>query len=762
MPEVVGSALKLLKEDPRFNPCISHIETIPRREPVFGKLAKELPPNIKKYLAQKKIVLYEHQCEAIELLRGGKNIIITTPTASGKTLAFNIPVFEALENDKQGTALYLYPTKALSNDQLKVVREFERLSGIEVDSDIYDGDTPQGKRPKIRENSRIIMSNPFELHLILPWHTKWKKFLSNLKYVIIDEAHRYRGVFGSNFAFLVRRLRRLCSHYKSFPQFVLSSATLANPIEFSQKLIGEKFSLISEDKSPKGKKCFILFNPFYKGEQGSSTHEETKNLFLFFVKSGLQTICFTISRRMAELIASWTKRELEKSNSILVDKIASYRAGYLPEERRDIEIALKNGVIRGITSTNALELGIDIGSLDCVIISGFPGTLISTWQQAGRSGRGVSESVAVLVAFQNPLDQYLMKHPEMFFDKDKPIEHAIIDLENPYIISGHLLCASAEQPVLTSEDRIYFNDDPENILRDLAGEGLVQNTARGWVYSGRGRPHEAVSLENISASVFNVVCEGELLETMDRGQTFREGHKGAVILHQGETYIVQDLDLKNNLVKAKKEDVDYFTQPVMVSNVRVIEEFDRRKIGDFTLYLGEVDATEQYIKYKIKKFDRIIGMGDIDLPPLKLKTTGFWWTIPARVENKIEQMGLDFVGSIHGVEHALINLLPFRVMCDAWDLGGVSTDQHPDTGKATIFVYESIEGGIGLCEKGFEIFGETVKMTLDLVQSCSCQDGCPACIISPRCGNENRPLDKKGTVILLQELLKSFTHATRL
>ncbi len=755
MADFVGRVIELLSQDPQFKKHLARVQVLPARDAVYGDIGKALPEPIMNYLAANKTRLYQHQCAALEAIRREKNVVITTPTASGKTLAFNLPVFEALYLDPEATSLYLYPTKALSNDQLKVLKELEEGTGIVVNPNVYDGDTPQSKRPRIRESSRVVISNPYELHQVLPWHYKWRKFLSRLEFIVIDEAHHYRGVFGSNFSLVIRRLLRICQSYQARPQFILSTATLANPVEFSEKLVGRKFTLISEDGAPKGKKYFVMYNPFEDLIEGLSTHQETKDLFLFFVKSGLQTLCFTVSRRMAELVASWTKAELKRTGSALSEMIASYRAGYLPEERRQIENALKEGKLCGITSTNALELGIDIGSLDCVIISGYPGTIISTWQQAGRAGRGRDESAAVLVAFENPLDQYLMRHPDRFFGKTH--EHAIIDLDNPYIVSGHLLCAAAEKPVDVAVDQQYFGGATRELLDELGKQSLVKNTPAGWVYSGKGRPHDAVSLENISSETFKVVCEGELLETMDREHAFREGHKGAVMLHQGETFLVEDLDLGQGLIRVRKEELDYFTQPVSISDVKIVSEFDRRKSGGFQLFLGEVDASQQYVKYKIKKFDQVIGIEDLDLPPLVYRTSGLWLTLPEHLERKIENLGLDFEGSLHGAEHALIDLMPFTVMCDGWDLGGLAVRHHPDTGRPTIIVHESVEGGIGLCEKGYELFDQIVKMTLELVSDCRCDAGCPSCIISPRCGNDNRPLDKKGAVILLQELMKAIS-----
>ncbi|MGQ9464376.1 MAG: DEAD/DEAH box helicase [bacterium] len=752
---MVERIVNTLKRNSRYKDRVEHIELLPPKEPIYGKLKRDLSHNIKDYLLKKNIKLYKHQCDAIEALTTGKNIIITTPTASGKTLAFNIPVFEKLDKDKHATALYLYPTKALSNDQLKVIKELERLSGINVNPNIYDGDTPPDKRPKIRETSRIIISNPYELHQLLPWHYKWQEFISNLKFVVIDEAHRYRGVFGSNVAFLMRRLRRICSFYGSNPQFILSTATLANPVEFGKKLIGVDFVLIADDGSPKGKKYFIFYNPYYDGVGTLSTHQETKDLFLFFVKNNLQTLCFTVSRKMAELIALWSKTDVKESDPYLVDKITAYRAGYLPEERREIENAFKNKILMGLTSTNALELGIDIGSLDCVIISGFPGTIISTWQQAGRAGRGVDDAVAILVAFQNPLDQYFMKHPKVFFDK--PHEHAIINLSNPYIISGHLLCAGSEIPIKLPEDGIYFGDNVKDILAGLEKQGLFQNTQKGWVYSGKGRATEAVSLDNISSDIFNVLCEGKLLETMDRTEAYREAHKGAVLLHQGETYIVEDLDLKNSIVQVKKKDVDYYTEAMKVVDITILEEIVKKEIGNnFAISFGDVEVNEQYVGYKIMKYDKVKGKISLDLPPLNFKTMGLWFTVPDEILNGRTEKDLKreaFSGGLHGIEHAMIGIMPFYVMCDRWDIGGVSTPHHPDTMMSTIFVYDGFEGGIGLTEKAFELIGEILKMTYELVRDCKCEDGCPACIYSPKCGNENKPLNKKATILILKELL---------
>ncbi|MCC7573877.1 MAG: DEAD/DEAH box helicase [Candidatus Methanofastidiosum sp.] len=770
MESVIENILLKLRRDPSFDRNIAHVELLPEKGPIYGELNEELPNSISDYLEIKNIRLYKHQCDSLEEIRKGNNIIITTPTASGKTLAFNIPIFEALSKDRQATALYLYPAKALSNDQLKVLRALELETEIRVNPNVYDGDTPSAIRPKIRSESRIIVSNPYEIHHILSWHYKWQHFFSNLKFIVLDEAHIYRGVFGSNVSLLIRRLERICEYYGSKPQVIISTATLANPIEFAEKLTGLKYELISEDGSPKGKKYFIFYNPYKDGDY-QSIHQESKRLFLFFIREGLQTLCFTVSRKMSELIARWSKESLDSSEESLKEKIMAYRAGYLPEERRRIENGLKNWAIKGVTSTNALELGIDIGGLGSVIISGYPGTVISTWQQAGRAGRGTNDSVATLVAFQNQLDQYFMRHPQVFFGKSH--EHAIVDLSNPYILFGHTMCASSELPIVLDRDRKYLGEFLPDILEELKNESLIKETPSGWIYSGTKSASMVVSLDSISSDMFKVMYQNKTLETMDRAQAYREAHEGAVLLHQGETYIVDTMDLKNGIIRANKTDVDFYTQVLKESFVSIIDIIDKKSIGDLELFLGHLKVTENYNAYKIMRGDSAIGYKNIYLPPLEFSTVGFFFTFPSSIEDElwgerskdkdilqmlIKRKNVDirrevFGGSLHGIEHAMIGIMPFHVMCDRWDIGGLSTNFYPSTGKPTVFIYDGFEGGIGLSEKAYELFDEIVKTSLELVEECNCEEGCPACIYSPKCGNDNKPMDKKGTIFLFKKIM---------
>ena len=752
MEPLIDDFVQSIKSSRSYKKQIVHIEEVPSQEACFGELEKHLPENIESYLLSQKIKLYSHQAEAINKVRAGKNVVIVTPTASGKTLAFNIPVIEALTVDTKATALYLYPTKALTNDQLKVLRELERETGINAYSNIYDGDTPQHQRASIRENSKIILTNPYGLHQYLPWHYKWRSFLQNLKFVVIDEAHVYRGVFGSNVAMLLRRLMRICNYYHATPQIILSSATIANPQEHATRLTGKDFEIISNDGAPKGKKSFLFWNPPFIDATNTirrSTHQETKDLLTLSITKNLQTLCFTASRQMAELITRWTKEELRAKSPKLPNAVTAYRAGYLPQERREIENRLKNKDLIGVVSTNALELGIDIGSLDSVIISGYPGTVISTWQQAGRAGRTNADSLVTMVAFQNPLDQYFMKHPDDFFGRSH--EQAIIDLHNRYISLGHIMCAASELPIVDA-DKQFFPELFTESIQALEEQQLVRKTPRGYVYSGTARPTEVVNLESISHQTVTVTCNGNLLETLTLNKAYEEAHEGAVLLHQGETYISEELNLNELTVKVRQENVNYYTEALKTVDVAIKKTLEEKQIG-VKIGLGELLTTETYHTYVTKSYDEVIKRQPLNLPSLSFSTVGLWFIVPDKLRVEIEAQGLDFDGGLHAVEHAMIGMSPIFAMCDRWDIGGMSTPLHPDTGEATIFIYDGFEGGIGISETLYANIRALWEKTLQLIENCECSDGCPSCIYSPKCGNENEPLDKKAASIILKHLL---------
>lgn len=766
--------LNILQSNNYFKHRLVHIEQLPEHKAHYCQ-NPGFSPKIQNYLTQKNISLYLHQCKTIEAVRNGQNVIITTPTASGKTLAYNLPVLEKLETDGKATALYIFPTKALTNDQLKTLKEIQNITGINLNPAIYDGDIPSRAKSFVRNSSRIILTNPYELHQILPWHFQWTRFFSNLKFIIIDEAHHYRGVFGSNVAFVIRRLLRIAKFYGSNPQFILSSATLANPIEFAQNLTGKNFQLIDTDGAPKGQKIYVFYNPYYKPDIQTSIIEETARLLATMVFKNLKTIAFTQSRRLAELVAMRSRELLEKKYPELAKKIASYRAGYLPSDRRRIEQQLKNGQITGIASTNALELGIDIGHLDAVIITGFPGTIISFMQQSGRAGRKAKPALTIFVAYQDKLDQYFMHNPRELFDKG--FEHAIIDLKNPYIYSGHLLCAAAEMP-LTSTDKLFFDEQLfEPAIQQLENQGLLKQTPRGWIYTGKIAPNQVVSLSSISSDTYKVIHNGQIIETLSQQQAFREAHHGAVFLHQGETYIVTGFDLNTKTITVERKSVDFYTQPLKSVNAWIQETYQTMQFDTFKLHYGKLQISEQFTGYKVKRGDQIIGYGELDLPPLEFETTGIWFTFDENLLDKVWQAHptkktaypslltqislyrpeLDlFAGGLHGVEHAMIGIMPFLVMADRWDLGGFSTINHSDTGLPTIFIYDGYPGGIGLTQKAYYMFDKIVRMTHKVVSQCKCKDGCPACIMSPKCGNDNRPLDKQAAIYILEIMLKSF------
>ena len=748
----------MFKNDVRYRENIAHIETIPAKKASFKKV-DNLNDRIINYLDSKDVKLYKHQADTYEAIKEDENVIITTPTASGKTLAFNLPIMETMIDDDEATALYIYPAKALSNDQLHVLENLEEVLDIKINPRTYDGDTPRDQKRRIREKSRIVLTNPYQLHLILSWHHQWSRFYKNLRYIVIDEAHYYKGVFGSNVAFLIKRLKRIANFYGSYPQFILSSATLANPLELANRLTNEDFILIDEDTSPSGEKDFILYNPFKNyvrnkayTQNAPSVHMETENIFMYLMLKEIQTLCFTISRKTTELIAMWAKKDMTQVKGKLAHRIAAYRAGYQAQERREIEEGLKSGKYLGVTCTNALELGINIGSLDAVIISGYPGTMISTWQQSGRAGRSNQKSIAILIAFENQLDQYFMNNPKFFFDK--PHENAIIDLSNPILQEAHLLCAAKELPLKFGECEKYFGID-EEILDELVSKKYLHENHRGdYMYPYDDNPAMDHSLDQISSEEFKVMNNGRLLETMERSQVYREAHEGAILINKGDTYVVNSINLARGFVNVSKQNVDYHTMVLNKTEINIKKKLSKTRYGRLTINFGELTVSEDYFKYKKMHFSKPIGTYPLDLPPLKFNTKGLWFTIPKRVKDTLEDMFPNeeevFPGGLHGAEHALIGLFPLHTMCDRFDIGGLSTNYHEDTQEATIFIYDGYEGGIGICEKAVDVFVDLLNSTIDLLNNCTCKKGCPACIYSPKCGNDNKPLHKNATKYILE------------
>ncbi len=772
--------INALKTNPKYKNKITAIFEF-EPQPGIHCNCQKLNNQLQQYLAANNIKLYEHQCIAIKNILEGNNIIISTSTASGKTLAFNLPIVQTLQTNTSATALYIYPTKALSNDQLNPLKSIEKFLSLNLNPSIYDGDSSSAHKSATLTNSRIIFTNPYEIHNILAWHFKWSRIFSNLKFIVIDEAHQYRGVFGSNVALLLRRLLRILNHYGSNPQFILASATLANPLEFSNKLTGKNFVLVNKDSSQKQKKFFLFLNPFQnvKNINSVSFVNETSKLLANLVFSNKKTLVFTTSRRTAELIAKNTQDLLKSKNYFnLAKKISPYRAGYLPYQRREIEKNFRSGKLLALVSTNALELGIDIGDIDAVIIAGYPGTLISTMQQAGRTARK-KPGMVIFIAKYNQLDQYLVRHPNSLFDK--PIEHAIIDLQNKYITTNHIICAASELPI-TQDDTKYFPPTLlKKILKHLTNKNILKKTNSGFTYSGLTPPTKIVSLNAISSNSFQIIENGKIIETIDQIHAFTEAHQNAVFLHKGQTYIVTDFNLKTKIIKVKKQNVNYYTKPLKQVQVKITKFTKSKTFGSFTFYLGHLNITEQIIGYVVKQNEKVIGGGDLNLPPNNFSTTGLWFFLPEKLEQILWQKNNHkppsipslqllsihnlydpskdlFAGGLHGTEHAIIGTMPLFVMADRWDLGGLSTIFHIDTQKPTIFVYDGYPGGIGLCEKALNIMDSIIKTAYQIVSQCPCTDGCPACIMSPKCGNDNRPLDKRATIFILNYILEKINQ----
>lgn len=752
--------LRHLTIQPTYSNQIAHIEHIPPRDASCAELDKPLISNLQDYLDEHELLpLYTHQAEAVNNAREGRNVMVSTSNASGKTLCYNIPVLETILTELGSRALYLFPTKALAQDQLRGLQELFCLPPLRAEEvATFDGDTPQSERPQIRKRARIILTNPDMLHIgILPNHQSWSRFLHHLRYVVVDEAHIYRGVFGSHVACVLRRLRRLCNHYGSSPQFICCSATIANPGEHAEKLAGLPFTVVDNDGSPHGGKDFVFWNPPIIDEAKSvrrSVNSEATNLFTELISRDIRSLTFTRSRRLTELIYTYSKQRLAETAPALAGRIKAYRAGYLPQERRQIERELFNGQLLGVVATTALELGINIGDLEATVLTGYPGSIASTWQQAGRSGRGRGKSLSFLIGLDNPLDQYFMRHPDFFFQKG--FENVLVNPDNPYILRAHLLCAAWELPL--SSDEGIFGATFQQRKAELEALGVLRERRQRWYLSPRiAYPAQGINIRSTSGENFDVIdtSTDSLLETVEASVAFFQIHPGAIYLHQGESYLVTDLDLANRTAYAEPTTASYYTQTKEIEDLRIIKRIRSRNCGLTKAHLGEVEVTNTVVGFKKKAqfTEEIIGEEPLDLPPQHFPTVALWFDLPPEAVARLDKEQLDFAGGLHAVEHAAIAILPLFALCDRNDIGGVSTPFHPDTGRAQIFIYDAYPGGIGIAEKGFDLVQQLWQATLKVITECPCQEGCPSCIQSPKCGNNNRPLDKKAAQILLEGLL---------
>jgi DEAD/DEAH box helicase domain-containing protein len=723
--------------------------------------------------------LFTHQGASLRAVRSGANVVVVTGTASGKTLCYNLPVLESLSRDESARALYLFPTKALTQDQAAALNRLLDPSGPlagRATVGIYDGDTPSHQRSRIRSKATVILSNPDMLHTgILPYHPKWAQFFAGLKFVILDEIHTYRGIFGSHVANVIRRLKRVAGHYGAHPQFICSSATIANPGPLAEAVAGEKFEVIGDDGSPQGEKFFLLWNPPVVDVYNflrRSANVEASELLAELMKAGCSTILFARARVVSELIHRYTQERLrgDKKHKSLADKIAPYRGGYLPEDRRRIERELFSGRLLAVSSTNALELGIDVGSLDAAILVGFPGTIASTWQQAGRAGRRGAPSLAVLVAYDEPIDQYIAHRPEYLFEK--PVEEAVVDAANPYVLQGHLLCAAAERP-LDESDASFFGDNTLPVADALARAGRLKSIGGKYYLSTPGSPAAKLNLRLISSDTYEIVDtsshQHRVIGNVDSISAPELVYPGAVYLHEGASYLCDKLDADAKIAYVRAADVDYYTQPVLESTVTVTAASERRDFASFVSTLGDIDVTWATTAFKKIKFFtmEVIGQGELDLPAQTLATRALWITPAPALLESIKDLGLSASSGITGAKNLLMTALSMLAMSDLRDIWAiVNTSQAP---PVSVFLYDRYPGGIGYAEKGFDRVQELLKRALDIVKGCPCGRGCPSCVGLPNVrppqhqdpelyGGGYIP-DKMATQVLLETLLSqaSFT-----
>ncbi|PZG08184.1 DEAD/DEAH box helicase [Nonomuraea aridisoli] len=767
--------------------------------------------------------LWPHQYEAADLAFRGRNVIISTGTASGKSLAYLTPAVASCLDG--GTILYLTPTKALAADQLRALRE---LRITQVRAACFDGDTPFEERTWVRQHANYVLTNPDMLHRgILPRHAQWSSFFRRLRLIVVDECHGYRGVFGSHVAQILRRLRRVCARYGSQPTFLLASATASEPGAFAKRLTGLEMDEVTVDASPKGSTTIALWEPpltELRGEGGAPVRRtataEAADLLADLVLADVRTLAFVRSRRGAETVAlsaraklsdvafsltphrtpstaktsptdssldrpasaspseapedqgstgpdtamqgasavspfGWNLADGERADlAELPDKIAAYRAGYLAEDRRLLEKALRAGTIMGLATTNALELGVDVSGLDAVLIAGWPGTRASFWQQAGRAGRDGRNALAVLIARDDPLDTYLVHHPQALFGQ--PVEAIVLDPDNPYVLGPHLCAAAAEIP-LTENDLPTFGSTTADVLDDLVNQNLLRKRQAGWFWTRRERATDLADIRGGGGAPIQVVesSTGRLLGSVDEPSAHSTVHTGAVYLHQGETFLVELLDLDAGVALVSSGNPDYTTFARDITDISILSTERSHPLGPGTLHFGEVEVTRQVVSYLKRRLHSGEMLGDepLELPPRTLRTRAVWWTLPASAVAPLAEAGIDLGGAAHAAEHASIGLLPLFATCDRWDIGGVSTELHADTGLLTVFVYDGHEGGAGFAERGYARATDWLTATREAIMSCECERGCPSCIQSPKCGNGNEPLDKRGAIRLLNTLL---------
>lgn len=743
----VGEYIHALKSAPGFAPQVAFHRVLAPREAAFCEPKRPWPEPMRPVLEASGIgALFSHQARAIDRIESGRHTVVATPTASGKTLVYNLPVVANFFQDEAARALYIFPLKALAQDQKRTFEKLVAACPPPVPTvAIYDGDTTAWHRKKIRRTPpTVLISNPEMIHLsLLPYHHQWAAFYAGLKVVVVDEVHTYRGVMGSHMAQVFRRLIRICAHYGAQPTFVFSSATVGNPGALARQLTGLAVSAVADSGAPRGKRHLVFMDPADGPARGAI------HLLKAALHRGLRTIVYTQSRKMTELIALWASNQAGQ----FADRISAYRAGFLPGERREIEARLASGELLAVITTSALELGIDIGDLDLCLLVGYPGTVVSTWQRGGRVGRGGQDSALVLIAGDDALDQYFLRHPEQLISQAP--ESAVVNPDNADILARHLPCAAAELPLKAAE--AYVNTDTaRQVVRALAETGGLLRSADGTeLYSPRKAPHRNVNLRG-SGNRFQIISElnGENTGEIDEFRAYRETHPGAVYLHKGETYVVNGLDPDTATVRVTPRRVDYYTRVMGNKQTEILDIHEQRSVWGTRGYAGRLKVTDQVTGYETWRIrgNKRLNRFPLDLPPQIFETQGLWFDIPLAAQQAAEHQFLHFMGGIHAIEHAAIGIFPLLVMTDRNDLGGISTPFHPQTGGATVFIYDAVPGGAGLCREAFGRAEKLLAHTRGAIETCSCETGCPACVHSPKCGSGNRPIDKAAAVFLLRQI----------
>ena len=746
----IDEYLAALKGSPVFGPQVAHHEDLAGCEADFAEPEKPWPPALRAAIDSLGIgPLYSHQALAVDYIRRGSHTVVATPTASGKSLIYNLPVFEQILQEPTSRALYLFPLKALAQDQLRAVNDLAQGLPPEIrpTAAICDGDTTSYHRKKLRERPpNIIISNPDMLHLsLLGYHDRWAGVWSGLTHVIIDEVHTYRGVFGSHMSWVLRRLRRICKLYGSDPVFVLSSATVGNPGALGRDLTGLEVEEVTVSGAPRGGRHFLFLDPH------DSAGFAACQLLEAAVKRGLRTIVYTQSRKMTELVAVWTQKRLGEQ----MDKVTAYRSGFLPEERREIEAKMASGELLGIVSTSALELGIDIGDLDLCILVGYPGTIMATWQRSGRVGRRSSDSLVVMVAQEDALDQHFIRNPRDFFERG--VEAAVLNPDNKVIIKRHLICACAEAP-LKADESILAAEAVQGALVEMeaAGEMLLSGDGRYW-FTPRKYPHREVNLRGTgqSLSIRSDDRQQTLLGEIDASRCFKECHPGAVYLHRGRDWLVTDLDPDGGNVTVSEKRLHYFTRPLASKEIEILATHRTVDYGTFRASFGDLRVTDKVTGFqkRLLKGHKLIDTVKLNLPPQIFETQGLWIEIPPHLQRQFATEQRHFMGGIHALEHAVIGVLPLLVLCDRNDIGGIAYPFHPQINGPAVFIYDGYPGGVGLCRQAFEELADLLAIALRSIESCPCETGCPSCVHSSKCGSGNRPIDKEAARQLLHGLV---------